>query len=156
MKLYHLRGTIVDSNSAIKNTLSLNNSDKIYSLTNDEKYSYVSTTNGIVKVDLDNNNVSVKTEKTTIGSGTSFEIIVDESENLYKVYGTQSILRNGDIYCLSGGKISTYSTTLSVLSDYIKTDTKIDCFGITKDDEVNFISNNQFYVYDNDFCIKIL
>ena len=145
-----LRGTIVDSNSTVKSILSLSNSDKIYSITNDEKYSYVSTTNGIAKVDLDNNNVYIKTEKTTIGSGTLFEIIVDGNENLYKVYGTQSILRNNDIYCLSGGKISTYSTSLSVLSNYIESDYAIDCFGITKDREVNFISNNEFYIYADD------
>jgi hypothetical protein len=145
-----LRGTIVDSNSAIKSTLSLDDLDEVYSITNDEKYCYVSTSNGIAKVDLDNNTVSTTTEKATIGSGSSFEIIVDDSANLYKVYGTQSILRNGDIYCLSGGKIATYSTSLSRLSNYIQIDQNIDCFGITKENETNIISKNVFRVYDND------
>jgi len=150
-----LRGTIVDSSSAIGNILNLKSTDKIYSITNDEYYCYVSTSSGIAAIDLNNNNISVVTAKANIGSGSSFNLLVDSNKNIYKVYGKQPILRETDIYYSSSNKINVYSTALSSVSDYITINNTIDCFGITKDMETNIVSKNQFQAYyKNDLILN--
>jgi hypothetical protein len=143
-----LRGTIVDTNSAIKDFLSLDENSIVYSTTNDDNYFYIGTSNGNARFDLNNNTLSSVNIKQTIGNGTSFELLVDDSENLYKIYGKQPILRKENIYFLSGGEIFSYSTSLSVLSSYIQTNSGIDCFSITKDDEINIVSKNEFLIYE--------
>jgi hypothetical protein len=137
-----LRGTIVDSNSALKDFLFLDENSIIYSSTNDEKYFYIGTSNGIAKIDLNTNIVSSKSEKQTIGYGVSFELLVDEKENLYKIHGKQPIYREENIYFLSGGELYSYSTSLSTLSNYIQTTSGINCFSITRENETNIVSKN--------------
>jgi len=150
-----LRGTIVDSNSAIGNILNLKSTDKIFSITNDEYYCYVATSSGIAAVDLNNNNISVVSENASIGTGSSFELLVDSNENLYKIYGKQPIIRETNIYYLSSNEIKIYSTSLEGLSSFITANSAIDCFSITKDMETNIVSNNQFYsYYDGDLILN--
>ena len=144
----NLRGTIVDSNSAIGDALSLKSTDKIFSITNDENYCYVATSSGIAAIDLNTNNVSSITAKDTIGSGDSFELISDSNQNVYKVYGDQPVLRETKIFYLSSNEIKAYYTALSSVSSYITAENSIDCFGITKDNEVEFVSNGKFHHYD--------
>jgi hypothetical protein len=145
-----LNGTIVDSNSAIGSALSLKLTDDIFSITNDENHCYVATSSGIAAIDLNTNNVSVAMEKASIDSGSSFELLVDSNQNIYKVYGKQSVIRNTNIYYLSSNEIKTYSTTLSSISSLITLNGEIDCFGVTKDEKIDIISNNNFYQYEED------
>jgi hypothetical protein len=144
-----LRGTIVDSNSALRGVLNLQPSDKILSVTNDNDYCYVATPLGIGKINLNNNIITTAQEKASIGSGAEFQLLVDDSVNIYKVYGEQPIIREENIYCLSGSKIATYSTTLSTLSTFLETNSGVDCFNITKDGEINVVTKNEFLVYEN-------
>lgn len=144
-----LKGTIVDTNSAIKDFISLDENSIVYSSTNDENYFYIGTSNGIVKFDLNTNTLSSANIKETIGYGVSFELIVDDNENLYKIHGNQPILRKNNIYFLSGSEMFYYSTSSDLLSSYIQTNSGIDCFGITKDNEINIVSKNEFLIYDD-------
>jgi hypothetical protein len=144
-----LKGTIVDSSSAIKDVLSLTTSDNIISTTNNENFAFISTSNGNVKIDLETNNVFLKSEKISIGSGSTYNIIIDEEENLYKIYAEQPIYRNTNIYCLSSNRIMSYSTTLSSLSTYIEINDRLDCFGITKENNFDIVSKNKILLYEN-------
>ncbi len=146
----NLRGTIVDSNSAIADILSLQPTDQVFSTTNDENYFYVATSNGIAAVDLNSNNASVVVEKTSIDVGSSFELLVDNNQNLYKVYGKQPVIRNTNIYYLSSNEIKTYSTTLSSISSLITLNKNIDCFGVTKDEKIDIVSGSDFLQYEQD------
>ena len=146
----NLGGTIVDSNSAIGNVLSLKPTDKILSITNDENYCYVATSSGIAAVDLSSNNVSIVTEKTSIDTGESFELLVDNNQNIYKVYGKQPVIRSTNIYYLSSNEIKTYSTSTSSISSLITLNDKIDCFGVTKDEKINIVSGTNLLQYEQD------
>ena len=143
-------GTIVDSNSAIETILSLQPNDEIFSTTNDENYFYIATSSGMVKVNLHSNNVSITSENALIDNGTSYELLVDDNQNLYKIYGKQPVIRNTTIYYLSSTEIKTYSTTSNSISSLIKLNEKIDCFGVTKDEKIDIVSKNIFYQYEED------
>ncbi len=147
-----LRGTIVDSNSAIRTVLSLKTTDKLYSITNDDRYCYVHTSSGVAAVDLYSNNVTTKTIKKTITTGYSLSsfIVPDNNGNIYRIYGNQPIFRNGIIYTIGNNDtLSAYSTELDNLSAYIQADSEIKCFNIDSEKQFNIVtSKNELNIYD--------
>jgi hypothetical protein len=146
---FDLRGTIVDSNSAIKSVLNLSSNDEIYSVTNDEYHSYVWTSNGIARVDLSSNIVDITSEKTSIGSDVERNLLVDDQKNIYKIYGKQPIKRGTDIYFLSSNNIKSYSTTLSSISNLLQTPNSIDCFNVSKEGDLDVVTDDNYLVYNN-------
>ena len=149
---FDLKGTIVDSNSAIIDALSIKPTDKIYSITNDLNNCYVHTSSGVASINLFTNNVTTKIIKKTINTGYTLSsfIIADDLENIYRFYGSQAIFRNGMIYGTGdNGYLSAYSTALDGLSSWIKTSSPICCFNIDNDDSFNIITtSNELCVYD--------
>lgn len=148
-----LKGTIVDSNNTIVNTLSLKANDKIFSITNNKNYCYVHTSSGVAEIDLYSNIVTAKNIKkniTTTYSTSSF-LVADEKNDVYRFYAINPIFRNDTIYGMDNtNKLFSYSTTLSTLSTYIQTNGQIRCFNIDSDDSINIItSNNKLYEYKN-------
>ncbi len=148
-----LKGTVVDSNNTIVNTLSLKASDKIFSITNNKNYCYVHTSSGVAAIDLFSNIVSAKNIKKTITTTytTSSFIISDDKNDVYRVYGIQPILRNGTIYAMDNtNKLFSYSIALSTLSTYIETNGQILCYNMDSYDNMNIItSNSRLYEYEN-------
>lgn len=145
---FDLRGTIVDSNSAVSDVLSLGPTDEIISVTNDENYFYVATSNGIAKIDLNTNNVSEVNADKEIFTSEPFELLVDDNEILYKVYGKQPIIRNDNVYYFYEDEIKCYYNSTDTLSTFLTFDQNIDCFGITKENEMDVISKNILYTYE--------
>ena len=144
-----LKGTIVDSNSTLINTLSLKSSDKIYSITNDENYCYVHASSGVAKIDLNSNLISNADIKYTISTSYSgHSIVVDDEGLIYKFHAKQPIYRDNNIYGLSGKNLLSYSTSLSTLSTYIQTKGNIACYNIDSDSSINIVSDNELYLYD--------
>lgn len=153
-----LKGTIVDSNDTLVNTLSLKASDKIYSITNDANNCYVHTSSGLASIDLYSNIIKSKKIKQTITTSytTSSFIIADDKENVYRFYGRQPIFRNDNIYAMDDtNKLFSYSTTLSTLSTYIETQGQIRCFNIDSNDSINIVTtNNKLYKYNGNVLIN--
>lgn len=151
---FDLKGTIVDSNSAIIDALLLKPTDKIFSITNDDNNCYVHTSSGVASIDLFTNNVTTKTIKKTINTGYTLSsfIIADNSQNIYRFYGSQVIFRDGIIYGSgSNGYLSAYSTTENTLSAYIRGNTPICCFNIDIDNSINIVTtNNELCVYNTE------
>jgi hypothetical protein len=148
-----LKGTVVDSNNTLVNTLSLKASDKIFSITNNRNYCFVHTSSGVAVIDLSSNIVTKKeiAKNITTTYTTSSYIISDDENNVYRFYARQPIFRNDTIYGMDEtNKLFSYSTTLSTLSTYIETNGKILCFNIDSNDSINIITdNNKLYEYDN-------
>jgi hypothetical protein len=143
-----LKGTIVDSNSAIKTKLNLENSDEIYSITNDKDYCYVSTSSGIAAIDLSNNEISTKSVHLSVGDITdTYNILANDNGKIYEIYGNNPIIRNDVIFYSSGNLIKTYYTASSSLSTFIQTNSAIDCYSVNKNKEIDIISKNKLSVY---------
>lgn len=146
-----LKGTIVDSNSTISNTLSLKASDKIYSITNDENNCYVHASSGVVKINLNSNLIEKTYIKYTINSTYSgCSIVADDEGFLYNFHARQPIYRDNVMYGMDdNNNLLSYSTSLSTVSAYIKTEAKILCFNMDSDSSINIIaSDNILRTYD--------
>jgi hypothetical protein len=145
---FDLRGTIVDSNSAIGNVLNLKITDKIYSITNDENYCYVHTSSGVAAIDLFSNIVIQKNIKTNIDvSGEDFYIIADKYKNVYVVNGYEPILRENNIFYHKNNEIKNYNVTLSALSSYMQFDDGFIGFNIDKNNHVYVLSGYDLLIY---------
>ena len=148
-----LKGTIVDSNSTLIETLSLKASDEIYSITNDKNNCYVHTSSGVAEIDLNSNLILPKDIHYNISTSYtgSSSIVVDNNEMIYLFHARQPIYKNGVIYGMDDtNKLFSYSTTLSTLSTHIKTEGNILCFNVDSDDHINIVtSGNILYSYDN-------
>jgi hypothetical protein len=155
-----LKGTVVDSNNTIVNTLSLKASDKIFSITNDKNNCYVHTSSGVAAIDLYSNIVKSKPIKRNITTTytTSSYIVADDKENVYRFYGRQPIFRNDNIYAMDDtNKLFSYSTTLSTLSTYIETQGNIRCFNIDSNDSINAVTtNNKLYEYKGNVLVNTI
>jgi hypothetical protein len=148
---FDLKGTIVDSNSAMGSVIPLNrNSDIIYSITNDNKNCYVYTNKGLVSIDLLSNIITSKTIKSTINTGSSINrIVASEDGDIYLFKGENVFYRNGFIYGTNDNKnLYSYSVSLSSLSNIITTDYKILSFNIDKD-------GGYYYICTNDGKLKL-
>ena len=145
-----LRGTIVDSNSAIGSALNLKITDDIYSVTNDDDYCYVHTSSGVAAIDLFSNIITPKNIKYEIDvfEGTVF-VIADKYKNVYLVNGNAPILRGDDIFYSKNNEIKNYNVTLSALSSYMQFEDGFINFNIDKDNNLYVLSGYELLNYNN-------
>jgi len=153
---FDLKGTIVDSNSAMASVIPLNvNSDVVRSMVNDNKNCYVYTNKGLVSIDLLSNVITSKDIKSTINTGSSVNrIVASEDEDVYLFKGRHAFYRNGFIYGFDDDKkLYSYSVSLSTLTNIITTDYKILTFDIDKDGNYYYIctSDGKLELYDTKY-----
>ena len=153
-----LKGTIVDSNSAIKELFNLKDTDDVISVTNDKNNCYVNTPSGVAVFSLLTNQVSsinITATITTSESANSY-LLFDPKGVLYNVFGKQPIYRNDNIYTFAKNNFFVFSTASQTLTTYIQTASSINCYNIDKKGEINIVSNDKLYIYKNRDLLKTI